>query len=90
MDAHKRTIWLLIGYHIVTVIILAALFFSGDFQSGPCNPGLGLVIFCFAGLILLCLCLRDIFLVKRNPVSKYCLIINLCVVIIWIIVLFTL
>jgi hypothetical protein len=84
----RRRNLLLIGYHAITGILFSALFFTGTFSGGPCNPGPGLIIFLLAGLIIVGLCVKGIYLIIRDRANKYFFIINFLALAVWIIVLF--
>ena len=90
MDELKR--WrrdlVLICYHVISTIVLGVLYLNGSFNSGPCNPGLGLVLFMLAGLIIVGLVLKGIYFIIRNRANKYFLIINLFALVVWLAVFF--
>jgi hypothetical protein len=79
---------ILLAYHSVTAIAIIGSFFNGGFSSGPCNMGLGLMLYALTGLILIVLLAVSITLFIKSRSNKYFLIINVSAFIIWVISMF--
>lgn len=83
MDKRKKRDGILIVYHVFTMMLLTYLYWSGDFKSGPCTPGAGVMMTLFSLLVLAVLLMLSIVKVILNRENKYFLFINLGVAIIW-------
>ena len=92
MDTSKlqRKDLLLIAYQVFAAIIIAITSFSGGFTNGPCNLGIGSLLFLLIILVQLVLLLMSVFLLIKSKSNKYFMIINLFATALWIAVLFIL
>jgi hypothetical protein len=79
---------LLILYHLLSAIAVTYFIKSGDFKSGPCNLGLDLLSFFLATIISIILTLAGVAMVIKSRKNKYFLIINFCVMIVWLGIIF--
>jgi hypothetical protein len=87
-NKRKRKGLLLIGYHVCSFAFITLINLNGGLASGPCNPGIGLLLVILAFIILMVLLARSIILISRDRSNKFFLIINLLALVTWIASLF--
>jgi hypothetical protein len=80
----------LISYYLISMAIFFYLYIDGDFKSGPCNPGLGILLFPLFALTFIILFIVSLVNRNKNEANKYMLFINLLVLVILIILMFVL
>jgi hypothetical protein len=84
----KIALNLLVLYHLISAAIVYSEYKADDFNAGPCNLGLGVVIYLLVGIVDIILSTLSIRSVIKSAANKYFLIINLSVLIIWLFFLF--
>ena len=90
MKPLRKQEFILLAYHLFTTVLIVVLHASGTFSGGPCNFGVGLLVFLLVGIIMVILGVTSILMVIRNKANRNFLFINILALVIWIIALFLL
>lgn len=79
----KKPVYRTILYNIIAVILIVFFNLSGNYRSGPCNPGMDVMSFIILFFITIILLIRNAYLVIRKK-RQYLpsLLIHCCIVMI--------
>jgi uncharacterized membrane protein len=79
----KKPVYRTILYYIIAVILITFFNLSGDYRSGPCNPGMDVMSFVILFFVTIILLVRNAYLVIRKK-RQYLpsLLIHCCIVIV--------
>ncbi len=73
----KRNIFFLLAYYLLGIALVAYFNESGNYKTGPCNPGLDTIFTFLYFLVNLILLIISIFKTVKNRSNKYLLYVNL-------------